>query len=162
MAWFVEVGWASYGYCLASNHRGRAHELLRLMMERAAALPENRPVVGAIRGQYYEAIGNVDEARRLFEESRAERGPQDAETLQFQFRWARALQSTGQLPAAEEQLRAILDGLRSSGSVSNRLLISWSWPRKPRPQPTSARCPCGRSPSGKPGACALRAAAQKP
>ncbi|MFB6666315.1 hypothetical protein [Streptomyces parvus] len=123
LAWFVEVGWASYGYCLASNHRGQAHELLRLMMERAAALPENRPVVGAIRGQYYEAIGNVDEARRLFEESRAERGPQDAETLQFQFRWARALQSTGQLPAAEEQLRAILDGLRSSGSVSNRLLI---------------------------------------
>ncbi|MFD3343177.1 hypothetical protein ACWHA6_12340 [Streptomyces anthocyanicus] len=122
LAWFVEAGWVSYGYCLASNHRDQAHELLRLMMERAAVLPQSRPVVGAIRGQYYEAIGDVDEARRLFEESRAERGPHDLETLQFQFRWARALQSTGRLSAAEEQLRVVLDGLRSNGSVHNSLL----------------------------------------
>ncbi|MDJ1130811.1 tetratricopeptide repeat protein [Streptomyces iconiensis] len=122
LAWFVEAGWVSYGYCLASNHRDQADELLRLMMERAAVLPETLPVVGAIRGQYYEAIGDVDEARLLFEESHAERGPQDLETLQFQFRWARALQSTRRLPAAEEQLRTVLDGLRAKGSVRNSLL----------------------------------------
>ncbi|MFE4019712.1 NB-ARC domain-containing protein [Streptomyces sp. NPDC059101] len=123
LAWFVEVGWAAHGYCLASNSLEQADELLRLMMERAAALPETRPVVGAIRGQYYEASGDVDESRRLFEETRAERGPQDMETLQFQFRWARALESAGQLHAAEAQLCAVLDELRSNSVSKNSLLV---------------------------------------
>ncbi|MFE2151793.1 hypothetical protein ACFXAO_17405 [Streptomyces lavendulae] len=123
LTWFVEAGWAAYSYCLASNHRDQARELLTLMMERTAALPASRPVVGAIRSQYYEAVSNVEEARRLFEESLAERGPADMTTLEFQFRWARVLQSTGQLPAAEEQLCAVLDRLDSPATAAKGLLV---------------------------------------
>ncbi|MEV7775696.1 NB-ARC domain-containing protein [Kitasatospora sp. NPDC086791] len=123
LAWFVESGWAAYGYCLASNHRNQARDLIRLMMKRTASLPDTLPVVGAIRSYYYEATGAVDESRRLFEECRDERGPQDMETLQLQFRWARALLSDDQLSAAEKELCAVLDGLRSTGAANNRLLV---------------------------------------
>lgn len=123
LTWFVEAGWAAYGFCLASNRRDQAGELLRLMMKRSAALPESLLLVGAIRGQYYEDIGDVDECRKLYEGYRDERGPQAGETLQLRFRWARALASTGRFPAAEEQLRAILDELRSPQHVGSGLLV---------------------------------------